>query len=91
MAEATTAQRTAAGRREAWSRLRKLPSKRLQARYPAPDGRLYSARTEEDRLLALAYSMDAIDGGVALNNDELRILGRPSIMPNGIPGVGVCR
>jgi hypothetical protein len=28
----------------------------------------------------MAYTADVIDGGVALNNSELKILGRPSIM-----------
>lgn len=59
MAEATTAQRTTAGRREAWDRLRKLPSKWWQARCPAPDGKLLSARTEDDRPLTFLTKSDA--------------------------------
>ncbi|WP_418276399.1 tyrosine-type recombinase/integrase [Isoptericola jiangsuensis] len=55
MAETTTAK----SRREAWGRLRKLPSKRWQARYPAPDGKLYSARTEDDRPLTFLTKGDA--------------------------------
>jgi hypothetical protein len=30
----------------------------------------------------MAYTADVVDGGVALNNDELKILGRPAIMPS---------
>ncbi len=59
MAEATTAQRTAGGRRKAWGRLRKFPSKRWQARYPAPDGKFLSARTEDDRPLTFLTKSDA--------------------------------
>lgn len=45
--------------REAWGRLRKLPSKRWQARYLGPDGKLYSARTEDDRPLTFVTKGDA--------------------------------
>lgn len=37
--------------REAWGRLRKLSSGRWQSRYLGPDGREYTARTEDDRAL----------------------------------------
>jgi len=50
---------TAKSRREAWGRLRKLPSKRWQARYLAPDDKLYSARTEDDRPLTFLTKGDA--------------------------------
>jgi hypothetical protein len=59
MVETTTAQRTTAVRREAWGRLRKLPSKRWQARYPAPDGQLDAARTDDDRPLTFLTKGDA--------------------------------
>lgn len=36
-------------KREGWGSLRKLPSVRWQARYPAPDGETYTARTEDDK------------------------------------------
>ncbi|WP_333766908.1 polymorphic toxin-type HINT domain-containing protein [Streptomyces sp. IBSBF 2435] len=36
----------------------------------------------------MAYTADVVDGGVALNNDELKILGRPSIMTGMSTGVG---
>lgn len=35
----TTKKRETAAKRETWGSLRKLPSGRWQARYPAPDGR----------------------------------------------------
>ncbi|MCF4121740.1 tyrosine-type recombinase/integrase [Antribacter sp. KLBMP9083] len=46
-------------RREAWGSLRKLPSKRWQARYPGPDGTVYSARTEDDKPLTFLTKGDA--------------------------------
>lgn len=36
----------------------------------------------------MAYTSDVKGGGYALNNDELKLLGRPSVMPGGIPGAG---
>ncbi|SDT78420.1 hypothetical protein SAMN04489716_8366 [Actinoplanes derwentensis] len=36
----------------------------------------------------MTYTADVIDGGVALNNDELKILGRPSIMTSMSTGLG---
>ncbi|WP_448072490.1 tyrosine-type recombinase/integrase [Georgenia yuyongxinii] len=45
--------------REAWGSLRRLPSKRWQARYNGPDGKLYSARTEDDRPLTFLTKGDA--------------------------------
>ena len=42
---------TAPARREGWGSLRKLPSGRWQARYPAPDGGSYTARTDDDKPL----------------------------------------
>jgi integrase len=45
--------------REAWGRLRKLSSGRWQVRYPAPDGRTYTARTEDDKPLTFQTKADA--------------------------------
>lgn len=45
--------------REAWGRLRQLPSKRWQARYMGPDGKVYSARTADDRPLTFLTKTDA--------------------------------
>jgi len=50
---------TATSKREAWGSLRKLPSGRWQARYPAPDGDTYTARTEDDRPLTFFTKTDA--------------------------------
>jgi len=36
----------------------------------------------------MTYTADVIDGGVALNDEELKILGRPSIMPSMSIDVG---
>lgn len=46
-------------RREGWGSLRKLPSGRWQARYPAPGGKTYTARTEDDKPLTFATKTDA--------------------------------
>jgi len=46
-------------KREAWGSLRKLPSGRWQARYPAPDGEMYPARTEDDKALTFVTKTDA--------------------------------
>lgn len=46
-------------RREAWGMLRQLPSKRWQARYRGPDGKVYSARTADDRPLTFLTKTDA--------------------------------
>ena len=46
-------------RREAWGRLRKLPSKRWQARYMGTDDKTYSARTEDDKPLTFLTKGDA--------------------------------
>ncbi|WP_422933323.1 tyrosine-type recombinase/integrase [Sinomonas sp. P47F7] len=46
-------------KREAWGRLRKLPSGRWQARYPAPDGETHTARTEDDKPLTFLTKTDA--------------------------------
>lgn len=46
-------------KREAWGRLRKLPSGRWQARYPGPDGKTYSARTDDDKPLTFLTKTDA--------------------------------
>jgi len=46
-------------KREAWGSLRKLPSGRWQARYPAPDGETYTARTEDDKPLTFLTKTDA--------------------------------
>lgn len=45
--------------RETWGSLRKLPSKRWQARYPGEDGKTYTARTEDDRPLTFLTKTDA--------------------------------
>ncbi|MFB7893569.1 tyrosine-type recombinase/integrase [Microbacterium sp. NPDC056044] len=55
----TKATESAAVRREAWGSLRKLPSGRWQARYPAPDGETYTARTEDDKPLTFLTKTDA--------------------------------
>lgn len=57
----STTQKTGrvASRREGWGRIRKLPSGRWQARYPAPDGRMYTARTEDDKSLTFLTKTDA--------------------------------
>jgi hypothetical protein len=52
-------QQKAAKRREAWGRLRKLPSGRWQARYPGPDGVMHTARTDDDRPLTFLTKTDA--------------------------------
>lgn len=46
-------------RREAWGRLRKLPSGRWQARYPGPDGKMYTARTGANKSLTFLTKTDA--------------------------------
>ncbi|MBP2436894.1 hypothetical protein JOF34_001480 [Microbacterium amylolyticum] len=46
-------------RRETWGSLRKLPSGRWQARYPAPDGEMYTARTDDDKALTFVSKTDA--------------------------------
>ncbi|GAA1709363.1 MULTISPECIES: tyrosine-type recombinase/integrase [Isoptericola] len=46
-------------KREAWGSLRKLPSGRWQVRYPAPDGRTYTARTADDTGLTFQTKTDA--------------------------------
>ncbi|MGO0577800.1 tyrosine-type recombinase/integrase [Ornithinimicrobium panacihumi] len=46
-------------KREAWGRLRKLPSGRWQARYPGPDGEMYTARTDDDKPLTFLSKTDA--------------------------------
>ncbi|MCD1285717.1 MULTISPECIES: tyrosine-type recombinase/integrase [unclassified Brevibacterium] len=56
---ATKKTAAAASRREGWGRIRKLPSGRWQARYPAPDGRMYTARTEDDKSLTFLTKTDA--------------------------------
>ncbi|GAB4083436.1 site-specific integrase [Myceligenerans cantabricum] len=56
MSQVTTPKRRG---REAWGSLRKLPSKRWQARYPGPDGETYSARTEDDKPLTFLTKTDA--------------------------------
>jgi integrase len=48
-----------ATKRESWGSLRKLPSGRFQARYPAPDGKTYPARTEDDKPLTFTTKTDA--------------------------------
>jgi integrase len=50
---------TARQRREAWGSLRRLPSKRWQARYTGPDDKTYSARTEDDKPLTFLTKGDA--------------------------------
>ncbi|GMM95600.1 MULTISPECIES: hypothetical protein [Microbacterium] len=48
-----------AKKREAWGRLRKLPSGRWQARYPGPDGEMHTARTDDDKPLTFMTKTDA--------------------------------
>ena len=55
----TTKKRETAAKRETWGSLRKLPSGRWQARYPAPDGQMHSARTEDDKPLTFLTKTDA--------------------------------
>ncbi|WP_298040684.1 site-specific integrase, partial [uncultured Microbacterium sp.] len=55
----TTAQANATLKREAWGRLRKLPSGRWQVRYPGPDGKTYTARTDDDKPLTFVTKTDA--------------------------------
>ncbi|HWO64939.1 MAG TPA: polymorphic toxin-type HINT domain-containing protein, partial [Umezawaea sp.] len=67
-------------------------SRRAFAAYPA-EGPYTMIRTTA-RLSSLpadarmAYTADVIDGGVALDNDGLKILGRPSVMTGMSTGVG---
>lgn len=56
---ATTTRATGVQRREGWGSLRKLPSGRWQARYPAPDGETYTARTDDDKPLTFLTKTDA--------------------------------
>ncbi|MGW8564754.1 hypothetical protein [Isoptericola sp. NPDC055881] len=51
--------RVTAQRREAWGRLRQLPSKRWRARYTDPDGKVNSARTEGGQPLTFLTKTDA--------------------------------
>ena len=51
--------RQARQHREAWGRLRQLPSKRWQARYVGADGEVYSARTEAGQPLTFLTKTDA--------------------------------
>jgi len=46
-------------KRENWGSLRKLPSGRWQVRYPAPGGKTYTARTEDDKPLTFTTKTDA--------------------------------
>ncbi len=55
----TTKKENSAGKREAWGRLRKLPSGRWQVRYPGPDGITYTARTDDDKPLTFFTKTDA--------------------------------
>jgi integrase len=55
----TRATGTAAVKREAWGSIRKLASGRWQARYPAPDGETYTARTDDDKALTFLTKTDA--------------------------------
>lgn len=55
----STKTRETATKREAWGSLRKLPSGRWQARYSAPDGEIYTARTEDDKPLTFLTKTDA--------------------------------
>ena len=55
----TTKKRETAAKHETWGSLRKLPSGRWQARYPAPVGQMHSARTEDDKPLTFLTKTDA--------------------------------
>lgn len=46
-------------KRESWGSLRKLPSGRWQVRYPGPDGKTYTARTDEDKPRTFLTKTDA--------------------------------
>ncbi|MGN7861281.1 hypothetical protein ACTJI8_11910, partial [Microbacterium sp. 22303] len=48
-----------ATKREPWGSLRRLPSGRWQARYPGPDGEIYTARTDDDKALTFVTKTDA--------------------------------
>lgn len=50
---------SAAMKRETWGSLRKLPSGRWQARYLAPDGETYTARTDDNKPLTFITKTDA--------------------------------
>ena len=54
-----TEQKRPTTKRETWGSLRKLPSGRWQARYPAPDGEIYTARTDDDKPLTFLTKTDA--------------------------------
>ncbi len=54
-----TKRRSAGTKREAWGRLRKLPSGRWQVRCSGPDGHTYTARTEADKPLTFLTKTDA--------------------------------
>lgn len=55
MSASSTPQRS----REAWGSLRRLPSKRWQARFTGPDGVTYNARTEDGKALTFLTKGDA--------------------------------
>ncbi len=52
-------QSNATVKREAWGRLRKLPSGRWQVRYPGLDGVTYTARTDQNKPLTFLTKTDA--------------------------------
>lgn len=62
---------TARQRREAWGSLRKLPSKRWQARYTGPDDKTYSARTEDDKPLTFLTKGDAREWLNGVQSDKM--------------------
>ena len=65
--------------------VRKLPSGRLQARYTAPDGNAYTARTPEGRPLTFTTKGDA-EAWLALRQSEiLRGAWLPPAMPTSAP------
>ncbi len=74
----TTKKANAASKREGWGSLRKLPSGRWQARYPAPDGEMYTARTDDDKPLTFQTKSDARTWLASVHTKIARGLWEPS-------------
>ena len=71
----STKKENSAGKREAWGRLRKLPSGRWQVRYPGPDGITYTACAGDDKPLTFFTKTDAHVAGVGAYQDCPRRVG----------------
>ncbi|MGB3373908.1 MAG: tyrosine-type recombinase/integrase [Microbacterium sp.] len=69
--------------REAWGSLRKLPSGRWQARYPGPDGEMYTARTDDDKALTFLTKTDARTWLAAVHTKISRGLWEPTAVTAG--------